>query len=201
MSTDSSATTPESEIAPVAPPQPAPAPNPYITPPDLPTNDAGQGIHFDFNWGARVLLPKRPDGRWRATLTDLDNSTIIFQGDVEEGHLSSTKKFFIRFAVDVVRIATDGTETKVLRHEYDARDKLILVQLPVGTLGDTLGWFPYVARFAEQSGARVICCLAKVFIPLFADAYPDIQLTTKEDFEASPLRSQVYATYNIGLFF
>ncbi|GAB6855136.1 autotransporter strand-loop-strand O-heptosyltransferase [Asaia astilbis] len=176
-------------------------PNPYLVPTDLPTNDAGEGIYFDFNWGARVLLPPKPDGRWRATLTDLDNSTIIYQGELEEGHLSSTKKFYIRFAIDVQRIASDGTETQVLHHEFDARDKIVLVQLPVGTLGDTLGWFPYVARFAEQSGARVICCLAGVFIPLFAKAYPEIELTTKEDLEESPLRSQIYATYHVGLFF
>ena len=191
---------PADQTPPAAPAQPAVI-NPYVLPPDLPTNDAGQGIHFDFNWGARVLLPKRPDGRWRATLTDLDNSTIIFQGELEEGHLSSTKKFFIRFAIDVERLSPDGTETKVLRHEFDARGKIVLVQLPVGTLGDTMGWFPYVARFAEQSGARVICTMAKVIIPLFAKAYPGIELTTKEEFEQSPLRSQVYASYNIGLFF
>ncbi|NVN04812.1 autotransporter strand-loop-strand O-heptosyltransferase [Asaia spathodeae] len=199
MSTDSSANAPTSEAqtAPAGPPMP----NPYVLPPDLPTNDAGQGIHFDFNWGARVLLPKKPGGRWRATLTDLDNSTIIFQGELEEGHLSSTKKFFIRFAVDVQRIADDGTETVVLHHEFDARGKIVLVQLPVGTLGDTLGWFPYVARFAAKSGARVICSLAGVFIPLFAKAYPEIELTTREELEKSPLRSHIYATYNIGLFF
>lgn len=207
MSTENTASTTQSAAQPEAQTPPAVAAvqpvmiNPYVLPPDLPTNDAGQGIHFDFNWGARVLLPKRADGRWRATLTDLDNSTIIFQGELEEGHLSSTKKFYIRFAIDVERLSPDGTETKVLHHEFDARGKIVLVQLPVGTLGDTMGWFPYVARFAEQSGARVICTMAKVIIPLFAKAYPEIELTTKEEFEQSPLRSQVYATYNIGLFF
>jgi len=201
MSKDNQPPASQNETAPVVQQQQVSIPNPYILPPDVPIRDAGQGIRFDFNWGARVLLPKMPEGRWRATLTDLDNSTIIFQGELEEGHLSSTKKFFIRFAIDVERIASDGTTTKALRHEFDARDQYVLVQLPVGTLGDTLGWFPYVARFAEESGAKVICCLSKVFIPLFEAAYPDIKLVTKADFEESPLRSQVYATYNIGLFF
>ena len=28
-------------------------------------------------------------------------------------------------------------------------DQHVLIQFPVGTLGDILAWFPYAARFAE----------------------------------------------------
>ena len=36
-----------------------------------------------------------------------------------------------------------------MTHDYDARDQDVLIQFPVGTLGDILAWFPYAARFGE----------------------------------------------------
>jgi autotransporter strand-loop-strand O-heptosyltransferase len=73
----------------------------------------------------------------------------------------------------------------------------VLIQLPVGTLGDSVGWFPYAARFQDQHGCRLTCGIAGKLIPLFRDAYPDITFVTHE--EIDPAR--FYATYSIGLFF
>ena len=63
----------------------------------------------------------------------------------------------------------------VVRHEYDASGRDVLIQFPVGTLGDSIAWFSYAARFGERHpGCRVSCAVAPHVIPLFKDAYPDI---------------------------
>ena len=73
----------------------------------------------------------------------------------------------------------------------------MLVQFPVGTLGDTLGWFPYAVRFAAQHGAEVTCAMSGLLIPLFRDANPEIAFCTHDDVDPGLF----YATYSLGLFF
>jgi autotransporter strand-loop-strand O-heptosyltransferase len=73
----------------------------------------------------------------------------------------------------------------------------VLIQLPVGTLGDTLGWLPYAVKFQEKHGCRLTVSMAERLIPLFKDAYPTIEFLAHEKVDAG----HFYATYRIGLFF
>jgi autotransporter strand-loop-strand O-heptosyltransferase len=72
-----------------------------------------------------------------------------------------------------------------------------LIQIPQGTLGDPLGWFPYVVKFKEQHGCRLTCAISEPLIGLLRDTHPDITFVTFD--EVNPER--YYATYNMGLFF
>ncbi len=85
----------------------------------------------------------------------------------------------------------------MFRHRLDLTGRDVLVHLPVGTLGDTLGWFPYVAKFERQHRCRLTCVMAEPLIPLFRDAYSSITLVTPDRVDVN----NFYATYNIGLFF
>jgi len=85
----------------------------------------------------------------------------------------------------------------VFQHHYDAKDREVLVTLPVGTLGDSMGWLPYAVRFQQKHGCKLTVALAERLIPLFRDSYPHITFITHEDVQAE----KFYATYNIGLFF
>ncbi len=165
----------------------------YPPPAAIPTQQGPHGIRFDFNAGCRVVLPPREGGApWRVRLRDLDTGNILFETTIAQGSINSSKRWFVRFGVEV----WDGKE-RVLHHEYDARGRAVLVQLPVGTLGDTMGWFPYAARFAAVHGCRLACAMSALIIPLFRDAYPDITFLTHEEVRAEAF----YATYSVGLFF
>jgi autotransporter strand-loop-strand O-heptosyltransferase len=85
----------------------------------------------------------------------------------------------------------------VLKHDYSAANRDVLIQFPVGTLGDTLGWFPYAVKFKESHRCRLTCAMSEKLIPLFRDAYPDISFVTHE--LVNP--EIYYATYSMGLFF
>ena len=89
----------------------------------------------------------------------------------------------------------------MLAHDYDASGRPVLIQFPVGTLGDILAWFPYAARFAAQHGCRLTCAMSGLIIPLLQDAYPHIAFVTHEDIAAGAVADSAYATYSIGLFF
>jgi autotransporter strand-loop-strand O-heptosyltransferase len=174
---------------------------PYPSPAGLPTQSGPQGITFDFNHGARVLLPNRTEGKWRVRLRDLDTGNILFQSENQGAFVSSSKRFFVRFGVEVWELDAAGTPTSVLAHEYDARGRDVLIQFPVGTLGDILAWFPYAARFGELHGCRLTCAMSGLIIPLLRDAYPAIRFVTHEELAEQDLPSRAYATYCLGLFF
>ena len=126
---------------------------PYPPPAEQPTQVGPKVIRFDFNQGARLVLPNRTEGKWRVRLRDLDTGNILFQSENQGAFVSSAKRYYVRFGIEVWDLDPAGTATPVLSHDYDAHDREVLIQFPVGTLGDTLAWFPYVARFAEAHDA------------------------------------------------
>ncbi|MGH7023087.1 MAG: autotransporter strand-loop-strand O-heptosyltransferase [Caulobacteraceae bacterium] len=168
----------------------------YPPPAVAPTQKASGGIKFDFNLGARVVLPKRTEGEWRVCLRDLGTGNILFESKNQGAFVASSKRFFVRFRLEVF----DG-ETSVLEHDYDCRGKKVLIQFPVGTLGDTLAWFPYAAKFQEKHGCKLTCAMSELIIPLLKDQYPEISFITHEEVVERKLAASFYATYSMGLFF
>ncbi|MBE7210071.1 MAG: autotransporter strand-loop-strand O-heptosyltransferase [Gluconacetobacter diazotrophicus] len=177
------------------------APNrPAFPPPAaVPTEAGPEGIRFDFNAGARVLLPA--GRRWRVRLRDLDTGNVLFSNENKGALVMSAKRYFVRIGIEVWDSDTDAGAAPVLSHEYDAAGRTVLVQFPVGTLGDTLGWFPYAVRFAAQHGANLVCAMSALIIPILRDGYPHIGFVTHEEVVERKLAEQAYATYSLGLFF
>jgi autotransporter strand-loop-strand O-heptosyltransferase len=164
----------------------------YPAPAPIPTHSGALGIRFDFNDGCRVALP---DGQWHLRLRDLDTGNILYETDIGAGRINSSKRYYLRCRIEVW--AGKHAGEPVFRHDYSADGQDVLVQFPVGTLGDTLGWFPYAVKFQERHGCRLSCAMAEPLISLFRDAYPQIRFLTHEQV----VPEQYYATYSIGLFF
>jgi autotransporter strand-loop-strand O-heptosyltransferase len=163
---------------------------PYPLPAPFPTQAGPMGIKFDFNLGARVTIP---DGKpWRVRLWDRDTGNILFESSAGAAYINSTKRYFLRFGIEVFL-----DQERIFSHDYDATGEKVLIQFPVGTLGDIMGWFPYAVKFKEKHGCRLTCTMSELLIPLYKDAYPDIRFITHE--EVKP--EEYYASYCIGLFF
>ena len=113
----------------------------YPAPADMPTQEGPKGMRFDFNDGCRVHLPDS-EHPWRVRLTDLDTGNILFETEIKAGRVNSSKRYFIRFRLE----AWQNNEL-LLSHDYSAANREIMVQFPVGTLGDPVGWFPYAVKF------------------------------------------------------
>ena len=161
----------------------------FPAPAERPTQEGPQGARFDFNDGCRITLP---EGKWRVKISDIDTGNIIYQTQIVTGRINSSKRYFVRFRVELW-----ASDELVLTHDYSAQGREVLIQFPVGTLGDTVGWFPYAVKFRELHGCRLTCAMAGWLIPLFKDAHPEIEFITHE--EVKPER--FYATYSMGLFF
>jgi len=163
----------------------------YPTPAESPTQEGSRGIRFDFNSGCRLALP-RAAHPWKVRLSDLDTGNVLYQTEIVEGRVNSTKRYYVRF-----RIEAWQQDQLLFSHDYSAAGREVLIVFPVGTLGDTLGWFPYAVKFYAKHKCRLTCGMSDKLIPLFRDMYPEITFVTHEKIEPT----RYYATYRVGLFF
>jgi autotransporter strand-loop-strand O-heptosyltransferase len=175
-----------------APPQEPIQPPIYGNVPEIPTQEAVEGIRYDFNDGIRV---KFPQGGYRICFSDIETGTILYNADIDqESMVTSVKKFFIKFRLQIFR---KGGMEPIFEHDYNAKGKEVMIQLPVGTIGDSIGWFSYVERFQQKHNCKVICVMTPWIADLVRNQYPDITFVTKEE----TLNYKPYACYYMGLFF
>ena len=162
--------------------------------PQIPVLDAVDGIKFDFNHGIRILFPQN-DKTYHVTFTDLDTGVILYSADTKPGaYVTSVKKFYVRFRLI---IHEKGNDTPIFQHDMDLKNKEVMVQLPVGTIGDSIGWFSYVERFQLKHGCKIICVMTPWIADLVRNQYPDITFIAPAD----TVKYQPYASYYMGLFF
>jgi autotransporter strand-loop-strand O-heptosyltransferase len=157
----------------------------------VPTQEGPQGLRFDFNDGCRVMLPDNASA-WRVRLSDLKTANVLFDIELRSGHVNSSKRYFVPFRLEVW-----SEHELLLRHDYDATERDVLIQFPVGTIGDVIGWISYAAKFKELHRCRLTCAMGELLIPLFRAAYPDIAFISHEQVQAE----RYYATYSVALFF
>ena len=167
--------------------------NPFIVPvPPIPTQEGPMGIRYDFNDGARILLPK---GKWHVQIEDAESDNIIFVCDADEGWVLSSKKYYIPFRL---RVWVRGEKDPVLNHTLDLKGKEVQIKFPVGTLGDIIGWLPYAERFQKKHQCAMELTMGENLANLFEAQYPQLffsKMPGKVRFE------KPYATYMLGLFF
>ena len=101
---------------------------------------------------ARVLIP---EGSYHVRFTDLATSSILYDADVSGALVTSTKKYYIPFRVEVWK---DGQ--LALSRDLDLKNKPVHIRFPVGTLGDILAWFPYAEEFRKKHGCDVYCSMS-----------------------------------------
>ncbi len=129
-------------------------------------------------------------------LRDFNTGNILFESENQGAFVASSKRFFVGFAIEVL----EGEKT-IFQHDFDCHGKDVLIQFPVGTLGDILAWFPYADRFQRVHDCKLTCALSGLIIPILQDAYPNITFVTHEALVERKLSESFYATYSMGLFF
>jgi len=158
---------------------------------EAPVLSGPQGILYDFNYGCRV---KVSGGGWRVRIRDEEAGVVLFDEDACDSIISSTKKYWVRFKLEVLR-----DRELVFEHSFDPRGKTVYFRLPEGTLGDSIAWFPYVDAFRRKHGCHVVLSMAPGIWSLFEHAYPELEYIEAKDEAAR--RKGFYASYYLGIFF
>ena len=148
---------------PIQPPQAL-----FVEPSIHPTMTGAEKIRFDFNYGCRVELPPTTKGKkWKLRFTDMVTANVIFEAESEGGSFQSTKTYFVPFKIECWL-----DEKLVFTHALSLKDQLVQVQIPVGTLGDVIAWFPYIDLFQKKHQCKLVCVISDQVRPLFEGVYP-----------------------------
>lgn len=146
------------------------------------------GIKFDFNYGARVTVPK---GEYRVKLIDRDACLTVYNAQASGALVTSSKKYFVNFRIEVYE-----KDKLIFAHDLNLQGKKVLLKFPTGILGDVLAWFPYAEEFRKKHKCEVYCALSEDMAALFKAGYPHIHFVKPEE------RPQgLYASYYLGIFF
>jgi autotransporter strand-loop-strand O-heptosyltransferase len=169
--------------------------NLFLVPAPRPTMVGAEKIRYDFNSGCRVELPPIQDGKkWKLRYTDMVTSNIVFEIETEGGTFQSTKTYFVPFRIECWK-----DDKKVFTHELSLKDKLVQVEIPVGTIGDAIAWFPYVDLFQKKHQCKLICLVSELVRPLFEGVYPNIEFVSRA--KCTMMQKDMYASYRLGLYF
>jgi autotransporter strand-loop-strand O-heptosyltransferase len=170
-----------------------PIQDPIFAPaPPIATQEAVENIRFDFNNGLRVSFPAG-EQRYRCVFFDADTDVLLYSMEVPAGScITSVKKYFVRFCLEIYK-----DEEKIFTHLLDLKDKDVLLQFPVGAIGDTIAWFSFVPEFQRRHGCKLAVSMDSRIADLFRAQYPEIRFITKEEAE----KECPYGTYNLGLYF
>lgn len=201
-------TTSESEVSSAQekqsnPPQNAQPEDKTLVPPPKPTQKGPEGILYDFILGARVYVPVPKKGeQWHIQLFDTEAEVVLLDQRVGDQAVANTAKHhFMHIRILVAKIDKDGNETVVFDHQYNATDKKVLILFPAGSLGDSLGWIPYAARFQKVWRCHLSLALANTLHGLFAKSYPGMEILSAEKLKETGIPDDYYACYYVGLFF
>ena len=168
----------------------------FSRPPEIPTQVTPQGIRYDFNDGLRVLIPENADRDYRVVFSDLASGLIIYAMDVPKGGMvTSNKKYAVPYQLDIYEAGK--TDAPLFTHQMDCKGKEVLLELPVGAIGDTIAWFSYAERYQRKHGCRLTVSMAPQMADLFRRQYPEMTFIAPED----AAKRRPYATYRLGLYF
>ena len=121
-SSESASSAASSESAPA--PQPV---SPYAQVPQFPTQEAPEGILFDFCSGLRVKFPEG-EGKYQVVFTERDTDNVVFASPAKgNDYAVSKKKYFVDYKLSLYH---EGEKEPFFVHEYDAKGKTVLVQIP-----------------------------------------------------------------------
>lgn len=170
-------------------------PDIFINPPTTCTQEAVDGIKYDFNDGLRILFPQNGK-KYRCLFADNDTDIVLYCNDTIPGCLiTSTKKFYINFKLEIYE--QEKYDKPIFTHEFNCKDKDVLIQIPDGAIGDAIAWFSYVEPFYKKTQCKCHVMMPKRFIELYSKQYPDLHFVTREEAE----KLTPYATYRLGLYF
>ena len=178
--------------------QAAPQQKPTFTPP--PKTLTGwvtrYPIRGDFNDGARIQIEESAEHDYRVVITDLSSGLVIYAMDVPKGAMVATiKKYHVPYRIDVYQ--TDKPGEPVFTTYNNLQRETVLLDFPIGALGDTIAWFSYAERFQKRHGCKLKLAMMPEIADIFRKQYPTMEFISKE--EAAKLNP--YATYRLGLYF
>lgn len=161
--------------------------------PDVPVCQGPDGIRYDFNDGARILLP---EGSWHVRIEDSDTGNIIDELDSGGGLVQSSIRYYVRFRIKVWK---KGESFPVWEHSLNLKGRETQILFPLSSLGDCIAWISSALEFVKRHSCKAEFIMSRQMSELFCQIDREIRYTDPR--VSSPLFSKPYASYHLGLIF
>jgi autotransporter strand-loop-strand O-heptosyltransferase len=147
-------------------------------------------IKITFNDGAKVNISGQKPEKYEIKFIDANKNELVYSSSVSTNSWAKTnKKYYSNWKV----IVTDS-KNNVIEHDFDLKDKKVLILLDSKSLGDTIAWIPYVDEFRKKHGCKTYVTAFNSY--LFESMYPELNFV--HTFDEIP---DCYATYKIGWYY
>ena len=161
----------------------------------MPVMEGPEGIRYDFNHGMRIYFPKN-EQKYHLKFGNAETGETLYDFDISQpgSLISSVKKYYLPFAFTITR---QGTGQTVFEHTMCLKDQKVIVQFPVNTIGDSIGWFSYMERFQKKHQCKLMLVVSDFLKDLVKKQYPQFDYIKPDDVP----NAKSYACYYLGLFF
>ena len=159
----------------------------------VPTQEAVDGIRFDFASGFRIHYTGKSRRKYHVSVIDADSDLIMFESDLKAGQaVTGGAKYFIRYRIEIER----GGKT-VFVHEMSLQGKKVYIMLPQGALGDGLAWLPVADQFQRRWECDVTVVMGAWLIGLVGKQYQNLGFLPAEKTQGL---AGAYAAYFLGMY-
>jgi autotransporter strand-loop-strand O-heptosyltransferase len=144
-----------------------------------------RSIRTNFIDGPFIEILDDNFGKFNVEFINKTDNTSVYSVVLNNNNWArANKKYFIDWQL---KVSGD------FAHNYNAKDKNILISLDSKSVGDTLAWIPYVEEFRKKHECNVIC--STFHNNLFISAYPNIKFV-----KPGSVVKDIYAHYRIGYY-
>ncbi len=151
-------------------------------------------ININFIDGAFVEIIDNVERDYRVQFINNKNNEIDFESTLKSTQKGTwgrtSKKYFIDYTIKIFGVNNDF----YYEHRINPTNRRVLICIESKSIGDTIAWIPYIEKFQQTTGAKVIC--SSFHNKIFKKQYSAIEFV-----EPGVIVNDIYALYRIGLFY
>jgi autotransporter strand-loop-strand O-heptosyltransferase len=150
--------------------------------------NSNRTIKHHFIDGPFIEILDKKQGKYTVEFIDKQNGNSIYKIEINNNNWCKTlKKYFVDWEITIKGVGCD------LKYNFNAKNKNVLINFESKSVGDTLGWIPYVEEFRLKHNCNIIC--STFHNNLFIDGYPEIKFV-----EPGATVNNIYAQFRIGYY-
>lgn len=150
--------------------------------------NSNRTIKHHFIDGPFIEILDKKQGKYTVEFIDKQNGNSIYKIEINNNNWCKTlKKYFVDWEITIKGVGCD------LKYNFNVKNKNVLINFESKSVGDTLGWIPYVEEFRLKHNCNIIC--STFHNNLFIDGYPEIKFV-----EPGATVNNIYAQFRIGYY-
>jgi len=153
-------------------------------------NDEESYLEYRINFvdGAKVEILGKNKLDFEVEFCDKNTNDTIYKTLISTNSWCATNiKYYKEYKINI-----KYNDTLLISHEFDLKNKNVLIKFDSKSIGDTLAWIPYVDEFRKKHNCNVYC--STFWNDWFIGQYSEIKFISPDNDNIQNL----YAKYSIG---